>query len=142
MCIRDRARSAGRVALRFLTRLMSVSLFAAEHVPLLGEMNPDLMGSPGFEPALDQTVGLVADCETLEGFDMRDCLLRLVSRFAERRASPKAVATVADEPRVDRLLLGFAVHHSDVGPLDLVLAEAVSYTHLRAHETPEHLVCR
>src|SRR5678815_6091692 len=25
--------------------------------------------------------------------------------------------------------------------LDLQLLEAVSYTHLRAHETPEHLVC-
>ena len=23
-----------------------------------------------------------------------------------------------------------------------VMSEAVSYTHLRAHETPEHLVCR
>src|SRR5678815_4669563 len=27
-------------------------------------------------------------------------------------------------------------------PRPVVLLEAVSYTHLRAHETPEHLVCR
>src|SRR5678815_5957328 len=27
-------------------------------------------------------------------------------------------------------------------PSDVARMEAVSYTHLRAHETPEHLVCR
>src|SRR5678815_1848483 len=29
-----------------------------------------------------------------------------------------------------------------INPKQLYVAETVSYTHLRAHETPEHLVCR
>src|SRR5678816_370075 len=28
------------------------------------------------------------------------------------------------------------------GPIGAITVDAVSYTHLRAHETPEHLVCR
>src|SRR5678815_708349 len=32
--------------------------------------------------------------------------------------------------------------YSAVGRADAVPEKAVSYTHLRAHETPEHLVCR
>src|SRR5678816_1641696 len=28
------------------------------------------------------------------------------------------------------------------GPQDIKTSQTVSYTHLRAHETPEHLVCR
>eukprot|EP00658_Telonema_sp_P-2_P066085 TRINITY_DN55192_c0_g1_i1.p1 TRINITY_DN55192_c0_g1~~TRINITY_DN55192_c0_g1_i1.p1 ORF type:complete len:108 (-),score=39.20 TRINITY_DN55192_c0_g1_i1:49-372(-) len=38
--------------------------------------------------------------------------------------------------------LGRAVDLQDVEELERVVAQAVSYTHLRAHETPEHLVCR
>ena len=38
------------------------------------------------------------------------------------------------------------VHNKDVvnslAKIGAVFVEAVSYTHLRAHETPEHLVCR
>ena len=30
----------------------------------------------------------------------------------------------------------------DADPDSLTYSQAVSYTHLRAHETPEHLVCR
>ena len=29
-----------------------------------------------------------------------------------------------------------------IGPEDILRVTPVSYTHLRAHETPEHLVCR
>src|SRR5678815_4089039 len=31
---------------------------------------------------------------------------------------------------------------TDAWPLDWHMYSTVSYTHLRAHETPEHLVCR
>src|SRR5678815_2598806 len=40
-----------------------------------------------------------------------------------------------------RVRLAFAVA-ANLEPEVLVIDEAVSYTHLRAHETPEHLVCR
>src|SRR5678815_5500921 len=32
--------------------------------------------------------------------------------------------------------------HANVADMDLGIYAPVSYTHLRAHETPEHLVCR
>src|SRR5678815_5842909 len=43
-------------------------------------------------------------------------------------------AATGHEPTV---LTGFPNH-----PTGIVPPESVSYTHLRAHETPEHLVCR
>src|SRR5678816_3534300 len=49
----------------------------------------------------------------------------LVTQFEEFTGRTSAVKTVEVKPRVT----GF-------------VQEAVSYTHLRAHETPEHLVCR
>ena len=37
---------------------------------------------------------------------------------------------------------GLAVDSADITLMSDDLSKAVSYTHLRAHETPEHLVCR
>src|SRR5678816_2289305 len=42
--------------------------------------------------------------------------------------------------RLDRLFLKLFLEEEDLS-LYVLLEEAVSYTHLRAHETPEHLVC-
>src|SRR5678815_1568443 len=44
-----------------------------------------------------------------------------------------------------RIELGAAEAEQDRAPVQVyarALREPVSYTHLRAHETPEHLVCR
>ena len=42
-------------------------------------------------------------------------------------------------PRCNEIVCGVWPHIASIGHL---LKSAVSYTHLRAHETPEHLVCR
>src|SRR5678815_3618866 len=42
------------------------------------------------------------------------------------------------QPRQFPVILG----HEFSGTVEAFGPEAVSYTHLRAHETPEHLVCR
>ena len=70
------------------------------------------------------------------------------------RRSPLQLALLIIYPVAVALLVGFALTR---GPEQSTVAlynatpagsslgfggEAVSYTHLRAHETPEHLVCR
>ena len=40
------------------------------------------------------------------------------------------------QDKIELIIIGHQVH------LNAASSQAVSYTHLRAHETPEHLVCR
>eukprot|EP00658_Telonema_sp_P-2_P031516 TRINITY_DN23560_c0_g1_i1.p1 TRINITY_DN23560_c0_g1~~TRINITY_DN23560_c0_g1_i1.p1 ORF type:complete len:104 (-),score=14.70 TRINITY_DN23560_c0_g1_i1:21-332(-) len=41
-----------------------------------------------------------------------------------------------------KFLAGSGIRTLDLSPLCTIAEIPVSYTHLRAHETPEHLVCR
>src|SRR5678816_113734 len=60
---------------------------------------------------------------------------------------PDALAQSREALRAygDRVSLVHSDYRNLVGVLDacgIDVVDAVSYTHLRAHETPEHLVCR
>eukprot|EP00658_Telonema_sp_P-2_P040600 TRINITY_DN29025_c0_g1_i2.p1 TRINITY_DN29025_c0_g1~~TRINITY_DN29025_c0_g1_i2.p1 ORF type:complete len:192 (+),score=49.44 TRINITY_DN29025_c0_g1_i2:266-841(+) len=44
--------------------------------------------------------------------------------------------------QLDLIMMAAIAHHYAKGNLLMLTPKAVSYTHLRAHETPEHLVCR
>src|SRR5678815_6019561 len=59
-----------------------------------------------------------------------------------RYPHPLATRLVPDELYFTRYMPSLVVPKSDVPRPQLTRPRAVSYTHLRAHETPEHLVCR
>src|SRR5678815_4021499 len=72
--------------------------------------------------------------------------LRGVPVPARRAEALSRVGAIVDEPRFHGHLTGtenLAVVAAARGRATFArIPEAVSYTHLRAHETPEHLVCR
>src|SRR5678815_5481844 len=59
-------------------------------------------------------------------------------RQGQKTNESKMWVAVNSDVSVDDLLKGIIVQSGG----DACLVVAVSYTHLRAHETPEHLVCR
>src|SRR5678815_565680 len=74
---------------------------------------------------------------------------RIVSDRLAAEHRPREIRQLGVALRDARVILlaliqcGFLVGSYGIGVfLPLILQEAVSYTHLRAHETPEHLVCR
>src|SRR5674536_99100 len=88
-----------------------------------------------------QAVGMGAAAEYLRELGMdavaaHETLLteRLLAGIAELDGVRVIGPTTPDERLAVVSFVVDGVHAHDVGP--------VSYTHLRAHETPEHLVCR
>src|SRR5678815_1794530 len=67
-----------------------------------------------------------------------DAEQRALDHLAQHRALHRGVASLAMVWDLREITVG----HSDDAIRDLAALDPVSYTHLRAHETPEHLVCR
>ena len=65
-------------------------------------------------------------------------VLGLVSLLALAGCGPAAEPTATPPAGQGEVIRGEAT----VEGIDVLIMESVSYTHLRAHETPEHLVCR
>src|SRR5678815_4337187 len=84
-----------------------------------GESRP---GAPRVNGRIDRPARVVDAV-----FDGRAVALARVSPFTVRQE-------VLERPRNERLAPAVGLHAENAVP--------VSYTHLRAHETPEHLVCR
>src|SRR5678815_4083395 len=82
------------------------------------------------------------------------CILSAPRSHAADAQTPPAAEQKPAEPAEKPLGPGWLSLDCCVGPLDNAIANGkgalekalgigtVSYTHLRAHETPEHLVCR
>ncbi len=78
--------------------------------------------------------------QDFETFDSEDTSASAISSRFEK-ASEKRKEAMSDKvpPRPEGLTMSSIFGGKPLGAEDI---EAVSYTHLRAHETPEHLVCR
>src|SRR3954447_11177331 len=72
-----------------------VHLFAAEHVAGLGEVDADLVGPAGLQPAFDDGV-VVA--EVFDGADVGDRVLGVGVALPAGAAAAQAVAAVSDDP--------------------------------------------
>src|SRR5678816_4804524 len=64
---------------------------------------------------------------------------RVVERFLSHRIARHHAAPFGFVDEDDR---EHALEHLEAGGAVFAVQMPVSYTHLRAHETPEHLVCR
>src|SRR5678815_1691031 len=81
---------------------------------------------------------------TLEIVQLGDPVLRQHARAlpADELASPRIQKLIEDMRETMRAAPGVGLAAPQIGEsIQLAVIEAVSYTHLRAHETPEHLVC-
>src|SRR5678815_815125 len=72
-----------------------------------------------------------------------DAALRtLIDDMFETMYAAPGIGLAATQVNVAKRVLVIDLSETHDQPLALINPEAVSYTHLRAHETPEHLVCR
>src|SRR5678815_691641 len=135
--------------LGFLVRNIQTEFVFERHDELDGveRVRLQILGESGAVGDLVRIHGqLLFDDLLYLGFDLRHEVLLLVGRSPRSARRNHTAITVDDLPRnVGRCIRNQEHHH--IGHVHGLSETAqrnnpVSYTHLRAHETPEHLVCR
>src|SRR5678815_668940 len=94
-------------------------------------------GSPSTIAAILVKIGLIISHDSLEPPGIID------GPFSAPSSPPETPQPTKCRPRPSRSLQRRCVSvKSELPPSMITSPFSVSYTHLRAHETPEHLVCR
>ena len=114
-------REPGRAAIlcaRCLSFFRPVDFVAAQRMTLLGKVNPDLMGSPGLEPAFNQGVA----GERFERSNVRYGPFALCC-FRRFRAPSASVAAIANQHAFNRHRIDIADDDGEIAASDRVLRE-------------------
>src|SRR5678816_1625477 len=81
--------------------------------------------------------------ESVLGTNMHHALMMAQNLLAKHKTGTRQIIMISDGEPTAHLERGRSYFAYPPSPITIrETLKAVSYTHLRAHETPEHLVCR
>jgi hypothetical protein len=130
-CMQGQSWRSARVSQGSLEERPIVDSFSTNWVSQLGEVDANLVRSPGLQLALE-------DGKIGELFDGTDMSNRSLADIGQGRTPAAAVATVANQVGLDSLRFNPTNDHRQVTAMDRVLAELPPQMAFRLHRAREH----